>query len=479
MTSKHLKVAAPAAVAWIVALALTVGAGAADWPWWRGPLGTGVSPEVDLPVHWAPDAGVAWKTALAGSGVSSPVVAGDRIFVTSQQGRGTLKPGQHPLLARTDAEVAKAERALGHEGGEPVAGAATHAVTDLGTSRAADSANGSSGTTSEVVFVVEAFDRATGRRLWAHRLDASGGLPQVHEKHNLATPSPVSDGERVYAWFGNGQVVALTVGGELVWQRHLGEENGPFTLDWGHGSSPAVHGELLFLLCYHEPKSYLLAVDTRTGTTRWRVDRPAGTRSYATPVVVAGPQGDELVVNSTEGIHAYDPATGELLWHAGGEHRFAIGVPSLHQGVLFANRGYRSGPYFAVRPGARGAEDVSATRVVWKADTGAPYVSSILVYQGLLFMGGDTGIVTCVDAATGEKLWQERTGGIFSASPVAGDGKVYFASETGETFVYRAAREPQLLATNRIEGRIVASPAIAGGEIFFRTDDRLISIAGR
>ncbi|HVR28763.1 MAG TPA: PQQ-binding-like beta-propeller repeat protein, partial [Thermoanaerobaculia bacterium] len=134
------------------------------------------------------------------------------------------------------------------------------------------------------------------------------------------------------------------------------------------------------------------------------------------------------------------------------------------------------GPYFAVRPGARGGGDVSATRVVWKSDTGAPYVSSMLLYQGLLFMGGDTGIVTCVDAATGEKLWQERTGAIFSASPVAGDGKVYFASETGETFVYAPEREPRLIARNRIDGRIVASPAIAGGRLYLRTDDRLIAI---
>jgi outer membrane protein assembly factor BamB len=469
----------------ILAHTLAPAAGAADWPWWRGPLGTGLTPETGLPTAWSGDDGVAWSVPLAGTGVSSPVVVGDRVFVTSQRGRGALKPGQHPLLARTDPEVAKAEKALAESGGLEAAGSVEHAARSASAAasavdRAADGAPGGAGSASgDVVFVVEAFDRETGRRLWEHRMPAEGPLPEVHEKHNLATPSPVTDGERVYAWFGSGQLVALTVDGARVWQRHLAEENGPFTLDWGHGSSPALHGDLLYLLCYHEPTSYLLAVDKHTGMTRWQVDRPAGTRSYTTPVVVSGPAGGELIVNSTAAIEAYDAATGELRWHAAGEHRFGIGVPSFVDGVLYASRGYRSGPYLAIRPGGRGGADVSATHVVWKADTGAPYVSSILVLEGLLYMGSDTGVITCVDAATGEKLWQERTGGIFSASPVAGDGKIYFASETGEVFVYAPGRQARQLARNPIAGRIVASPAIAGGRIYLRSDDRLIAIGRR
>jgi outer membrane protein assembly factor BamB len=436
----------------LIAATVAAASPAADWPWWRGPLGTGESPESDLPTTWSGDDGVAWSVALAGAGVSSPVVAGDRVFVTSQVGRGARKPGQHPLLARTDPEVAKAERALDGGSGEP---------------GQADAA---------VVFVVEAFDRESGRRLWERRVPAEGPLPEVHEKHNLATPSPVSDGERVYAWFGTGQVVALTVDGARVWERHLGRENGPFTLDWGHSSSPALDGDLLYLLCYHEPASYLLAVDKRTGATRFKVDRPARTRSYSTPVLIEGPAGRELIVNATDAIEAFDPASGALLWQVGGPHSFGIGVPSLHDGVLYASRGYRSGPYLAIRPGGRGGADTSATHVIWKADTGAPYVSSLVVHRGLLFMGSDTGVVTCVDAASGEKLWQERTGAIFSASPVAGDGKIFLSSETGETLVYAAEREPRLIARNAIDGRIVASPAIAGGRIYLRTDTRLFAV---
>jgi outer membrane protein assembly factor BamB len=146
------------------------------------------------------------------------------------------------------------------------------------------------------------------------------------------------------------------------------------------------------------------------------------------------------------------------------------------QGVIYLSRGYRSGPYAAIRPGGRG--DISKTHVIWHVPTGAPYISSLVHYQGLLYMVGDVGVVTCVDAKTGERVWRERIDGVFTASPVAGDGKVYFLSETGETIVLRAGRKPEVLARNRIDGRILASPAISGGRLFIRTDDSLIAVGG-
>ncbi|HVS12450.1 MAG TPA: PQQ-binding-like beta-propeller repeat protein [Thermoanaerobaculia bacterium] len=429
------------------ALAARSADGAEDWPRWRGPLGTGVSPEEGLPTAWSEET-LAWSARLGGVGASSPVVAGARIFVTSQSGGDTRRPGSHPQLAREDPEVARGERAL-------FALAPGEAVE----------------------FVVEAFDRSDGRRLWQHRVPAQGELPAVHEKHNLATPSPVTDGETVWAWFGTGQVVALAVAdGAVRWQRHLGEELGAFAINWGHGSSPALHRDLLYLLCYHDERAVLLAVEARTGATRWQAQGPAGARSYSTPTPIATPEREELIVNSTAGLHAYDPATGDLLWHADGEHRFGVPVPSYVDGVLYASRGYRSGPYLAMRPG--GAGDVTGSHTLWRVDTGAPYVSSLLVHNGLLYLAADHGVVTAIDAVSGERVWRERTGGIFSASPVAGDGKLYLMSETGAVFVYAAGREPRLLARNQIDGRIVASPAIAGGRIFVRTDDRLLAIDG-
>jgi outer membrane protein assembly factor BamB len=152
-------------------------------------------------------------------------------------------------------------------------------------------------------------------------------------------------------------------------------------------------------------------------------------------------------------------------------------MPIAHEGIVYTTRGYRSGPYLAIRPGGRG--DITASHVVWRVPTGAPYVSSIVYASGLLFMANDAGVITAIDAKTGERVWQERTGGVFSASPVAADGKVYFAGESGETIVVRASRKPEILARNDIGERTVASLAIADGRIFIRTDRHLIAVGDK
>jgi outer membrane protein assembly factor BamB len=316
-----------------------------------------------------------------------------------------------------------------------------------------------------------------GARLWAYRTEAVGPFSELHEKHNLATPTPLTDGERIYAWFGNGLVVALDMDGRVIWQRHLGVEYSPFEARWGHGSSPALYGDLLILLCDHVPRSYLLALDRRTGKERWLADRGRGRVSHSTPVVVSGPHGDELLVNSSERIDAYDPTTGKLLWHAGSDRQTPIPTAVFHNGVIYLSRGYRNSDYLAIRPGGRG--DVTATHVVWRTPTGASYVPSILYYDGLLYMTNEVGVVTCADAATGSLVWRHRLGGVFFASPVAGDGKIYMVSETGETYVLRAGREPEVLARNDLGERFLASPAIARRRLFLRSDGTLFAIGPR
>ena len=432
------------ATALFISITFPVAVYSDDWPQWRGASGNGVSSESGLPMRWNKQ-DVAWKSPLKGLGVSSPIVWGDRVFVTSQAGQGELRPGSHPTLAR---------------------GPEAEAEKPLGKSAAA--------TTREVFFIVEAFRRSDGKQLWEYRMPAAGQLPAVHQKHNLASPSPVTDGEMVYAWFGNGQLVALTLEGKLVWQRHLGKEISPFEIEWGHGSSPALYRDLLILECDHIPASYLIALDKKTGKDKWKTDRGKGVRSYSTPSVVRGPRGDELIVNASERLDAYDPLTGKLLWYTGEPNRFPIPVPSSENGVLYASRGYRSGPFMAIRLGGTG--DVTRTHVQWLVQTGAPYISSLVLYQGLIYMANDSGIASCFDAKTGEKVWQARTEGIFSASPVAGDGKVYLLSETGETIVLKAGRVYQVLAVNDLGERMVASPAISGGQIFIRTDGNLFCI---
>jgi outer membrane protein assembly factor BamB len=299
-------------------------------------------------------------------------------------------------------------------------------------------------------------------------------MPELHEKHNLATPTPIADGQRVYAWFGNGQIVALDMNGRLVWTRHLGVEYSTFQTPWGHGSSPALHNGLLFLLCDHRVASYLLALDARTGEERWKVDRGNGRVSHSTPLLIPGPNGDELLVNSSERIDAYDPATGRLLWYAGAPRQTPIPSAVFDGDRIFLSRGYRNSDYLALRSGGRG--EVTATHVEWLAPSGASYVPSIVHYEGLLYMTNEVGVVTCADAKTGERVWRHRLGGVFFASPVAGDGKIYLLSETGETFVLRAGRTPQLLAKNNLNERFIASPAVSRGRLFLRGDRTLFAV---
>lgn len=406
-----------------------------------------MSGDANLPVRWSATENVRWKAPIGGLGISTPIVSGDVVYVTSQLGAGISREG--PRLVQGGDAAAMGERALGG-----------------GRARSTDP--------DKTIFVVEAFSRTDGKRLWERRIDAEGALTPVHEKHNLSSSSPVADADTVYAWFGTGQLAAIGRDGTIKWQRHLGKEVSPFDIQWGHSSSPVLFGDLLILLCDHPSSSYVLAVDKRTGRDRWKADRGKGRSSYSTPLIVAKPSGAELIVNSTERIDAYDPTTGRALWFTGEANRFPIPTPVVHDGVIYASRGYRSGPYMAIRAGGSG--DVTSTHVVWRVATGAPYVSSLLYYDGAVYMANDVGVLTAVDAKSGERIWQQRVDGVFSASPVAGGGHVYFVSENGDTIVVKAGRSPEIVARNSIGERALASPAFANGRMFVRTDDHLFCI---
>jgi outer membrane protein assembly factor BamB len=424
---------------------------AQDWPQWRGPSSNGISVEsAELPTRWGVEENIAWKTPIAGLGTSSPIVWGNQIIVTSQVGDIPGGRRSQPKLARDDPSLAQLENPIGGQSeAEPVL--------------------------EEISLVVEAFNRANGKRLWVYQARAAGEFPRLHEKHNLATPTPVTDGELIYAWFGNGQILALDLEGKLVWTRHLGLDYGSFLNQWGHGSSPVVYKDLLILLCDHKTNAYLLALDKKTGEESWKLDRGSDGRvAHSTPVVIPGPDGDELIVNSSELVESFNPVDGKLKWYAGSQRQTPIPTPVFHEGVIYMARGYRNSDVLAIRPGGRG--DVSSTHILWRSPSGASYVPSILYYQGLLYMTNEVGVVTCADADTGKRVWRERLGGIFFASPVAGDGKVYMISETGETFVLQAGREPQVLARNNLEERFIASPAISSGHLILRSDRTLFSI---
>lgn len=433
----------------LVVVALAVPIGAANWPQWRGPSGLGISVESGLPTTWSARDNIAWSTALSGLGSSSPIVWGDQIIVTSQVGRVRSRGGAHPMLARDDGALVALEKPIGGRRDDPPIG-------------------------ERAFLVAESFDRSDGRRRWEYRVEARAPFPDLHEKHNLATPTPATDGERIIVWFGTGQLAALDMRGSVVWTKHLGSEYAPFDINWGHGSSPVLYKDLVILLCDHESASYLLALDARTGTPRWKADRGKGRASYSTPLVVPGPRGDELLVNSSERIDGYDPDTGELLWHADAPRQTPIPSAVFHDGLIYMTRGYRNSPSLALRPGGRG--DISASHVVWRAPSGGSYAASLVHYEGLLYYTNDVGVLTCADAKTGARVWQTRLNGVFFASPVAADGKIYFASQTGETIVVKAGTTPAILARNDVGERLVASPAISNRQIFLRSDGRLFAV---
>jgi len=428
---------------WVLALLVTASTPvvADNWPQWRGAHGNGVTVETSLPASWSATQGVAWHATLSGAGVSTPIVWGERVFVTSQIGTGVRRSGSHPTLVQ------------GADAGERnLSGAAGDAVT----------------------FVLAAHRWADGGVAWTHKVAAEGTLTGVHDKHNLASPSPVADADVVIAWFGTGQVVALDHAGKPLWTKHLAREYAPFEIQWGHASSPILHRDLAIFVVYHEPASYVVALDKRTGAVRWKADRPAKTLSYSTPLVIDSPRGAEIVVNGSTGLEAMSADTGETRWRVVEDSRFPIPVATVADGILYTTRGYRSGPYYAIRLGGSG--DVTGTHVVWRVPTGAPYISSLVHYQGLIYTASELGIVTCLDAKSGERVWQERAGGIFTASPVAGDGKVYLVSETGETVILKAGRTYEVLARNKLDAHFVASPAISRGRIFLRGDNEIFAV---
>jgi outer membrane protein assembly factor BamB len=421
---------------------------AENWPQWRGPSGTGVSHDTGFPAEWSSTTNVAWKAPLRGLGVSTPIVWNDFVIVTYQIGANALKPGFHPTLVQ----------------GASAAGSGEH---PLGGARPRDAE-------SNIKLAVAAFDRKSGRQLWEYTFNAEGDLPQTHEKRNLATPSPVTDGEMVYAWFSTGQLAAVDMKGKQVWSRHIGREYSVMDINWGQASSPALYKDRLILPCYNPSSSFLLALDKKTGKQIWRTDREKGVTTYSTPLIIETPQGPEVALNTSERVEAFDPATGKLKWQFTEANRYPIPMPVFDSGVLYLNRGYRSSPYMAIRAGGQG--DISQTHVVWRVANGGSYVPSLVLYDGLLYMANELGVVTAVDAKSGESVWRERLGGFYSASPVGADGKIYLLSETGEMLVLRAGRKAEVIAKNDVGEQCIASPAFSNGQIFIRTDRTLFAL---
>jgi outer membrane protein assembly factor BamB len=418
------------------ALETSIDQRALNWPQWRGPEATGVAPHADPPVRWSETENVRWKVELPGKGHSTPIVWGDRVFLTAAIPVGEVSGPEVRAGAHDNLQAIRRQQ-----------------------------------------LVVLALDRRDGSVLWQRAVGETLPHEGGHNTASFASASPVTDGERLYAFFGSFGLYALDLDGNPLWQIDLGD----MATKHGHGegSSPALFGDTLVVNWDHEGESFVIALDKRDGTTRWRAARDEPS-SWATPIVVEHAGRAQLIVSGTHRLRAYDLATGEVIWECGGLSANIVASPVAGEGMVFAGSSYEKQAMLAVSiDGAQG--DITATeRVVWARHQGTPYVPSPVLYRGALYyLRHYQAILSRVDASTGEdRPGAMRLQGIRNvyASPVAAAGRVYITDQDGTTLVLGDGDAPETLALNHLDDRFSASAAIAGQELFLRGERYLYSL---
>jgi len=391
---------------------------AADWPRWRGPNADGVVTTGELPERWSQTENVRWVVKLPGWGTSSPVVYGKRLFVTTQVEEG----GKKSLL-------------------------------------------------------ILCLDRDTGKELWRH--DFGLGIDQrTHEKSNLAVNTPVVTDDAVYVAFGNSEIARYTHDGKQLWVTRYMELFGNPKMAWGYAVSPVVlEDSILLPWDHHKGPCYVIGLDKKTGKIAWQVDRPIGT-SHSTPLVVAHHGQTDILVSGKNRLTAFGANTNRELWKYGeGEGPFngeIVVSPVYGDGMVFLQL-WRQSQIHAIRLKGNG----EAPERVWVSERPGPQEPSPVYYQGLLYSFMDNGILVCLDGKTGKEVYRERLGGASNSSPIAANGRIYLSNNDGTTFVVKAGPQFELLSTNNLGERITASPAVAGNNLFYRTDSHVYCLRGQ
>jgi outer membrane protein assembly factor BamB len=422
---------------------ITIPKVSANWPQWRGPGGQGVSTDKGLPTEWSAAKNVKWKTPIEGRGHSSPIVWGNRIFLTTAI-EGEILPGAKPPIHKLgDSEYVHPD---------------------------------SVGADRRHTLKVLCFDRRSGKLLWERTAYTGRVYDDRHRKATYADGTPVTDGRHVYAWFGSEGLYCYDFGGKLVWKRSFGPIA---TQGMGNGTSPVLYENLVILQCDEDngEKSFIVALDKRTGKEIWRTARHVEV-SWTTPVIARAPDRVELIASGAQYIAAYDPVTGKELWRCKGTQGWTVATPLVGHGVVIASAAHPVKRAVAIRLGGSG--DVTDTsQVVWQRDKGTGYTPSSILYGDYAYLMTDRGILTCVDVRTGEVKYE---GGrvpkpaTFSASPVAYEDNILLSSEDGDVFVLKAGPKHEALRTNSLDEPIYASPAISNGAIFIRTTKHLYCI---
>jgi outer membrane protein assembly factor BamB len=432
---------------WVTACALLA---AQNWAQFRGPQGSGVADDQRPPLSWDVESGrgVVWKTAIPGLGHSSPVVWGDRLYLTSAISSDPKSVFERVLIGAQDFRTDKAP----HQ------------------------------------WRVYALNRATGKILW-DRL-AHEGVPKIprHPHNSYASATPATDGRHVVVSFGSEGLYCYNARGDLVWKKelgvvHAGKHNNP-EYTWGTASSPILFRGMVIVLCDSLGDGYLAAFDVDSGREIWRAKRDAHP-SWSTPAVYEGSGGPELVINAAPFIQGYDPSNGKELWRLGPSTTNTTPTPIAGEGLIFVTNGYNPiKPIYAVVPGSRGDLTLKegathSAAIAWSNMRDGPYMATPLFYRGILYVVSTRGVLTALEPRTGEQIYQQRIApGGFSASPVAADGRIYITSEAGEIFTIRAGRTFEMLATNVMNETAMATPALAAHTLFVRTEHAIWAIAG-
>ncbi len=459
------------AIPLFLALTTLTAATEVTWPQFRGPGGSAVADDAKLPLEWSATKNVAWVADVPGNGWSSPVLAGNRVFLTSA--RGAIKPASTGIFGNDYIAELKKQGLPDDEVNKRVI------ARDIEQTREVE----------EVSYLVLAYDATTGKQLWereAHRGKPFGGR---HRKNTYASETPATDGERVYASFGgNVGLFCLSLDGKVLWQRTWDPQS--IYLDFGTASSPVVHAGRVYVLRDSEGESFLSALDAKTGDIVWttpRTDLAAKNKSgWATPFIWETPQRTEIVTVGKGMVVSYG-LDGAELWRLRGMTQ-ATPSPAAGAGLLFVgsgSQGENNRPLYAIKPGATGdislpQGETSGPFVAWFQQRGTPYTGSPLYYRERLYSINDGGTMQVFEAATGREVYRERVGGsgnTFSASPIASAGRVYALNENGTTTVFAAGDEYSQLGKNALDEMSLATPAVAGASLFIRTQTKLYRVA--
>jgi outer membrane protein assembly factor BamB len=437
----------------VLALMAPMGVSGTDqqWPQFRGPNAGAVADDPSLPDRWSETENVLWKTAVPGQGWSSPIVWDDHIFLTS--------------AVITSGKEAPPVPGLYDENGKTRISAAT----------AADQR-----------WMVYDIDFQTGKMRWQRELHHGTPLVFRHVKNSYASETPVTDGERLYVYFGSiGLVAALDFDGDVLWTKDIGAFN--TNVDLGTGASPVLHRDRLYIVSDNTVQSFLLALDARTGAEIWKVDREER-GNWSTPVVWENASRTEIVTTGTRKVRSYD-LNGNLLWELAGMSEFTVPSPFVKHGLVYISSGYPGGalrPVYAIRPGASGdvslrSGETSNDYVVWHQPLLGTYNTSALVYGNYYYTLLERGFLLCHDARTGAQVYGRQRISVgasgFTASPWAYNGKIFVLSEDGDTFVIQAGPEFKLIGKNSLGEMPLATPAIVRGSVLIRTASTLYRIA--